>query len=93
MVNGGEMKIELARVAYQDVIPKDKLDKILGVEMSETREEYLAGIDQGKRKDLLRDMEVPDLMDLFPDTDTIRELLIDEIINNSWDKQVNDEVK
>ena len=61
--------------------------------MSETREEYLAGLFQQRRTDFLRDMGIGELMELFPDAVDIQELLIGEIINNSWDKQVNDEVK
>ena len=61
--------------------------------MSETKEEYLQGQFQSRRKDFLRDMDIGELMDLFPDCSTVKELLIDEILENDWDKQVNDEVK
>ena len=61
--------------------------------MSETKEEYLAGQFQSRRTDLLRDMEINELMDLFPDFDSIKELLIEEIINSTYDKQINEEVK
>lgn len=61
--------------------------------MSETKEEHLQGQFQSRRRDFLRDIGIDELMDLFPDSNSIKELLIEEIINSSWDKGVNDEVK
>ena len=61
--------------------------------MSETREEYLQGLFEQRRKDFLRDMDISDLMDLFPNWSDVKELLIEEILENSFDKQVNEEVK
>ena len=61
--------------------------------MSETKEEYLVGQFLSRRRDFLRDMDIGELMDLFPEVTDIKELLIEEIINNVWDKQINDEVK
>ena len=61
--------------------------------MSETKEEYLQGQFQSRRKDFLRDMDIGELMELFPDCDSIKELLIEEIIENDFDKQINEEVR
>jgi len=61
--------------------------------MSETKEEYLQGQFQSRRRDFLRDLNIGDLIDLFPDESAVEELLIDEILENDWDKQINEEVK
>ena len=61
--------------------------------MSETKEEYLQGQFQSRRKDFLRDLNIGDLIDLFPDCSAVKELLIEEIIENDFDKQINEEVK
>ena len=56
--------------------------------MSETMAEILQGQFEQRRKDLLRDMEINELMDLFPGFDSIKESLIEEIINQNYDKEL-----
>ena len=56
--------------------------------MSETMEEILKGQFEQRRKDFLRDMELEELQDLFPGTSYLMELLIEEIINQSYDKDI-----
>ncbi len=62
----------------------------------ETREEVMLGQLHDRRVDFLRDMDVRELLKLCPDeylfVDT-KELLIQEIIENVWDKQINEEVR
>ena len=59
----------------------------------ETREEYMQGQFRAGRLEFLRDMDIGELMELFPGCDSIKDLLIEEIIENDWDKQINEEVK
>ena len=69
--------------------------------MSETREEYARGMFESRRRDFLRDMSIRELgellpsevLNLFHEEDWEKEELIDTIINNVWDKQINEEVK
>ena len=61
--------------------------------MSETREEYLFGQYYDRRVDFLRDLDIVDLIELFPSWKDAEEILIEIIIENGWDKQINDEVK
>jgi len=61
--------------------------------MSETREEFLAQKDLDNRFDLLWDFDSIELQEFFPDRDSIKKALIEVIIENRWDKVINDEVK
>ena len=69
--------------------------------MSETREEYARGVFESRRRDFLRDMSIRELGELLPseslklfhEEDWDKEELIDVIINNYFDKQINDEIK
>jgi len=59
----------------------------------ETKLEHLLGQFQDRRVEFLREYDIPELMDLFPDKDKIKELLIETIIEYGWDKKLNEEVK
>ena len=56
--------------------------------MSETYAEVLQGQFEQRRKDYLRDMDISELMDLFPEPLDIKEILLDEIINQNYDKDI-----
>lgn len=65
----------------------------------ETREEVMFEQLYDRRADFLRDMDIVQLMELVPSggimikgNDT-KEFLIEVIIENVWDKQINEEVK
>jgi len=67
----------------------------------ENREEYMRGVFESRRRDFLRDMNMRELGELLPEgiqklyyeEDWEKEELIDVIMNNYWDKQINEEVK
>ena len=67
----------------------------------ENREEYMRGVFESRRRDFLRDMSMRELGELLPEEtqklyyeeDWEKEELIDVIMNNYWDKQINEEVK
>ena len=69
--------------------------------MSETKQEYMQGVFESRRREFLRDMSIRELGELLPsetlklfhEEDWEKEELIDVIINNYFDKQINDEIK
>ncbi len=59
----------------------------------ETREEVMQGRAYDNRVDFLLDMDIGQIMELFPDEDAIKRVLIEAIIEATYDKQINEEVK
>lgn len=62
----------------------------------ETREEVMFEQLYDRRVDFLRDMDIGELMELFPleeDKLIFKHYLIEKIIENVWDKQINEEVQ
>lgn len=58
----------------------------------ETREEVMQGRAYDNRVDFLLDMDKGQLEELFPDEDAIKRVLIEAIIEATYDKVINDEV-
>ena len=69
--------------------------------MSDTMEDLKRGEFDSKRREILRNMNFRELGELLPsesqklyhEEDWDKEELIDVIINNCFDKQINDEVR
>jgi hypothetical protein len=67
----------------------------------EDQEEAMRDVFETRRREFLRDMSIRELAELLPseslklfhEEDWEKEELIDVIINNYFDKQVNDEIK
>ena len=71
---------------------KDLICKPIFEAIMETKEEYLQGMYESRRREFLEDMTIGDLSDLIPD-ELLKELLIDCILRNYLDKQINPEVR
>ena len=61
----------------------------------ETAEDFARAEFYERRRSLLDDLSFGDLLDLLPSErlSDLREEITDEVIANSFDKQINDEVK